>query len=278
MDRFTQKRVFITGAGSGLGQALSVEFAKMGWRVCVAEINADRAEETSKLVEKNGGQALKFICDVTKVKDIEKAAKTLTKEWGGVDVIFNNAGVSGGGYMHEIPLERWDWIMDINLKSVIYGCRIFIPLLADQGGGYIVNTGSYVGYIASPETSCYALTKTSVMALSEILRTELAPKNIDVSVIMPSFFKTNLMDQLFAAGERQEKLIHGLFSKTNYPPEKVAKYVIKSMKKRKLHIIPMLDARILWHFKRLFPQTYFKLFSFIYRKGIIEKVFGLDDV
>jgi len=276
MDRFSKKRVFITGAGSGLGQALSVEFAKLGWRVCVAEISVDRARETAVLVNDNGGQALEIICDVTRLEEIEKAAATLNTKWGGVDIVINNAGVSGGGYMHEIPMERWEWIMDLNLKSVIYGCRTFIPILAAQGGGYIVNVASYFGYVSPPEASCYNLTKAGVISLSETLRTELAPQGIKVSVVMPSFFKTNLMDQLYAAGERQDKLIRGLFAKTNYPPEKIAGYIIKSINKNRLYAIPQLDARIIWRFKRFFPESYHKLFGFIYRQGIVERIFGLD--
>ncbi|MCP4711328.1 MAG: SDR family NAD(P)-dependent oxidoreductase, partial [Planctomycetes bacterium] len=130
MDRFPEKRAFITGAGSGLGRALCLEFATRGWRIAVAEIDPERSRETIDLIARAGGEPLEILCDVTQAQEVEMAAERIKKEWGGVDVVINNVGVSGGGYMEEIPLERWEWIMDLNIRSTIYGCRSFIPILA----------------------------------------------------------------------------------------------------------------------------------------------------
>lgn len=276
MKRFPDKRVFITGAGSGLGRALAMEFAKTGWRIAVADIHDVRAEETGSLVKSAGGSPLILHCDVSIENDLKDAAQRVVSEWNGVDVVINNAGVAGSGYMEEIPMDKWDWILNINLKGAIHGCRAFIPLLKKQGNGYIVNTASYLGFISSPESSCYNLTKAGIISLSETLRLELSKHGIGVSVVMPSFFVTNLMDQFYASDERQKELVTGLFEKSKFPAEKVAKSVIRGIRRDRLHIIPQWDAKILWTIKRLFPRTYFRIFEFVYRRDLVEKYFGID--
>jgi NAD(P)-dependent dehydrogenase (short-subunit alcohol dehydrogenase family) len=277
MKRFPKKRVFITGAGSGLGRALSIEFAKMGWRIGIADIDKKRSAETAKLVESAGGNGLIIHCDVTKEADFKNALKILLKEWGGIDIVLNNAGVPACGYMEEIPASKWEWIININLKSIINSCRTFIPILKKQNNGYIVNTASYLGYISTPESTCYNMTKAGIISLSETLNVELIKDNIGVSVVMPSFFVTNFMDNLFAAGERQQKMVTTLFSKSSFTAEQVAKCIVKGIKKKKLFIIPQFDAKVLWVFKRWFPEFYFKFFQFVYKKGFVEKFFGIED-
>ena len=278
MKRFPEKRVFITGAGSGLGRAVSLEFAKLGWRVGVAEINPEGAAETVKLVNEAGGQGLLIPCDVTKEDDIKRSAELVVKEWGGVDIVINNAGVSVSGYMEEIPLDRWDWILNINLKSVVMGCREFIPILEKQGKGHIVNTASYMGFISAPRGSSYNVTKAGVISLSETILIEFIKKGIDigVTVIMPSFFKTNLLDQQYAVDDIANELAINLFEKTSCTPEKVARRVMKGIKKNKLYVLPQLDAKILWAFKRWFPRLYIKIFSSVNKMGLVEKYAGID--
>ena len=276
MNRFHGKRVFITGAGSGLGRTLALSFASLGWKVCVAEIDPERTRQTTQEVNQAGGEALAMTCDVTRPENLDKAATTLLDQWGGVDIVINNAGVSGCGLMEEIDLERWEWILNINLKSVIYGCRSFIPMLKKQGSGHIVNVASYLGFVSSPESSCYNVTKAGVISLSETLRIELAKSNIGVSVVMPSFFKTNLMDQLYAADERQEKLVRALFEKANFSSEKVTQCILKGITANRFYILPQWDAKLIWMIKRLSPELFLRLFSFIYRKSLIEKFFRLD--
>ena len=137
MKKFPGKRVVITGAGSGFGRALALEFAEKGWKIGVADINEKRAIETVDLVTQKGGQGLKILCDVTDIQQMEDTAALLKDKWGGVDIVVNNAGVAGAGYMEKIPMDRWDWIIGLNLKSVIHGCRVFIPLLEEQAKGIL---------------------------------------------------------------------------------------------------------------------------------------------
>ena len=274
--RFPQKRVIITGAGSGLGRALALEFAKMQWNIVIAEINDSRAKETADQVKDLGARAIVVHCDVTKPADLDTTVETAKKELGGVDIIVNNAGVSAGGYMEKISLEDWDWILNINLKSVIYGCRAVIPLFKKQQSGYIINVASYAGLVCLPEMCSYNMTKAGVIAISETLRTELSPLGIGVSVVCPSFIKTNLMDQFRSPDLRQRKLAEGFFSKSILSVEAVARNIIKSVSRNKMHIIPQIDGKFLWWSKRHTPWLYFKCSAFIYKKGYINKVLGVN--
>ncbi|MFH2100433.1 MAG: SDR family NAD(P)-dependent oxidoreductase, partial [Pseudomonadota bacterium] len=141
-NRFPRKRVFITGAGSGFGKALALHFAREGWKVATADINAEAVEKTAEEIRTLGGEPLVIACDVTKLKDVEKAGRVVEKAWGGVDIAVNNAGVAAGGKMEKITSEQWETIMSINVKGVINGCRVFIPILEKQGKGHLVNMAS----------------------------------------------------------------------------------------------------------------------------------------
>ena len=158
MKLFPEKRVVITGAGSGLGRALAVEFAKKEWKVLVSDVNMDGAEETVKQVNDAGGQGFAIPCDVTQWEQVEKLADSAVSKWGGVDIIVNNAGVLNVGPMEKIRLEDWRWIIDINLMGVIHGCKAFIPVFKKQGSGHIVNIASAAGFSALAEMGPYNVT------------------------------------------------------------------------------------------------------------------------
>ncbi len=276
MKRFQNKRVLITGAGSGLGKALALEFAEMGWKVAIVEINPEKSMETARLIERKGGQSLEISGDVTQPEDLENAAKQVKETWGGIDILVNNAGVSAGGFFEKIPLDKWEWIIDINLKSIIYGCRAFIPMLKEQGCGYIVNTASNAGIASLPEMASYNMTKAGVISLSETLRSELTPHNIGVSVICPTFFKTNLMNQFTSPDERQRILAEAFFNKSTITAEKIARHVIRSIRKKRFYIVTQFDANLTWYGKRYFPELYFKTVSLIYRSNIFQKYLGVS--
>jgi NAD(P)-dependent dehydrogenase (short-subunit alcohol dehydrogenase family) len=274
--RFPQKRVIITGAGSGLGRALALEFAKMKWNIVIAEINDSRAKETADQVKNLGAKAIIVHCDVTKPADLDKTVETAKKELGGVDIMINNAGVAAGGFMEKISIEDWDWILNINLKSVIYGCRSVIPLFKKQKSGYIINVESNAGMVCLPEMCSYNTTKAGVIAVSDTIRTELSPFGIGVSVVCPSFFKTNLMDQFRSPDLRQRKLAEGFFNKSLVSVEYVVRCVIKSVSRNKMHIIPQIDGKFLWWSKRHTPWLYFKISEYIYKRGYINKYLGVN--
>jgi NAD(P)-dependent dehydrogenase (short-subunit alcohol dehydrogenase family) len=270
--KFPEKRVFITGAGSGLGRAIALEFAGKGWNICICDINKSRALETSDLVKNKGGHPLVIEGDVTDFSVLEKAAKEIETKWGGLDILVNNAGIAAGGYMEQIPLERWEQIIDINLKSVIYGCKVFIPLLKKQSsGGHIVNVASSAGIVSLPEMASYNLTKAGVISLSETLKIELAPHNIGVTVVAPTFFKTNLMESFSSTNERQRKMAEIFFNNAKSSSEDIARHAILCIRRNRLYAIQQPDGKIAWLFKRFFTESYFNLMAYTYKKKLMEK-------
>lgn len=251
MDRFKTKIVVITGAGSGLGKGLALEFAKLGWHVAVCDIIKERANETVHLVDAAGGRGLACNCDVTKPEDVESLANIIMSTWGAVDILVNNAGIPVAGYMEKISLEDWRFEIDSMLMSVIYGCRTFIPIFKKQGRGHIVNTASSAGIVCLPEYAPYSTTKAAVIGLSETLYAELAKSRIGVTVVCPTFFKTNLMDKGRCTDERQIAMTNAWFDKFSFgTTESVACSTLKAIKKNRLYVLPQPDAKLAWIGKR----------------------------
>lgn len=275
MKKFPGKRIVITGGGSGLGRTLALDFAKMGWKVAVGDINAERADDTARAVDSAGGTGLAVSGDVARLEDIEELARTVTEQWGGADIIVNNAGVPVAGFIDKIPMEDWRWEIDINLIGVIHGCRTFIPIFKRQGGGHIVNIASSAGICSLPEMGPYNVTKAGVISLSETLRVELSGQNIGVSVACPTFFKTNLLDQYRYTDERQLQMARAFFDKSLGTAEGVSRHIIRSIKKNRLYVITQIDGRFCWLSKRLTPQTFFTVAGWIYRKKYLEKALGI---
>jgi len=272
MKKFPSKRILITGGGSGLGHALALEFASRGWKIGIAEIRPERAQTSVEQVGKVGGHGLAITCDVTKIEDLQAAADRMEDVWGGVDVVVNNAGVAAAGYMEEIALDKWEWILATNLKSVVFGCRVFIPMLKQQGRGHIVNVASCAGIASLPEMSCYNVTKAGVISLSETLKVELAPHNIGVTLLAPTFFQTNLMDQFYSPGLRQRHFANRFFEKSRCTAADVAHHTYWAVKRNKFYVLPQADAKLVWLIKRFAPEFYFKTMAWGYKHGLADKL------
>ena len=271
--KFPEKRVVITGAGSGLGRALSLEFAKRNWKIAIVEIDDARAKETAEMVKKEGGIPLPIHCDVTKPEDLENVLKVVKKEWKGVDIVINNAGAAAGGWFEAIPLEKWDWIIKLNLMSVVHGCTTFIRYFKEaNSGGYIVNVASNAGMASLPEMVSYNSTKAAIISISETLKIELSKINVGVSVVCPTFFKTNLVQD--TPDPRQKKMAEIFFGQAKTKAEQVAIHTIKSIEKNRLYVVTQKDGRNMWMMKRLTPELYFKVFCILYKSGFYEKHLG----
>ncbi len=246
-------RIFITGGASGLGRALAERYARAGWRVLIGDVNEERAEETLAALVGAGATAGRIACDVRREEDLAAAAAWLEREWGGVDVVVNNAGVAMAGGIAEMSLDDWQWIVDINLLGVVRGCKVFTPMLRRQGGGHFVNVASMAGLIHLPHMSAYNATKAAVVAVSESLALELADDGIAVSVVCPAFFRTNLHETMRASNASFSGMTRALLTKARLGADEIAQLVYDAVAKREFHILTHPEGRAVWMLKRLAP-------------------------
>jgi NAD(P)-dependent dehydrogenase (short-subunit alcohol dehydrogenase family) len=249
------KRIFITGGASGLGRALGERYARAGWRVCIGDVNETRAQEALP----NLGPDAHFIrCDVTREEDLVAAASWLEKNWGGVDVVVNNAGVAVSGNIDESSIADWQWIVDINLLGVVRGCRAFVPMLRRQHGGHIVNIASMAGLVHPPQMSAYCATKAGVVALSETIQQELIDDHVGVSVVCPAFFRTNLTETMRAANPHVAKLTERLVGKARHGADEIADLVYQGVERGDFHILTHKEGKVAWMMKRLLPYAVYQ--------------------
>ncbi len=254
--KYPQKRAFITGAASGLGEALAYQLAHEGWTLGLVDINLKDLEKVASVVKQKGGKALVYQLDVADRVQYAEVAADFLAETKGIDVLFNNAGVGDGGKVGEYTLENWEWMIGINQMGVIYGCHYFIPAMKAQQSGYIISTASAAAIANAPQMATYNVTKAAVLSLSETLKNELFDHNIQVSCVMPWFFKTNIIQH--ARGSEEAKLLgQKSIEEAKLTADDVAQIVLKQAGKGKFHIIITREAKTMWWLKRLSPVGFF---------------------
>lgn len=254
----TQRRVLITGAGSGLGLALALRYARSGARVACIDLIADRVEAARASLPGSGHIAL--IADVGSDDSMQALFDQIQKEWGDVDVLINNAGIASGGPMVETTMEEWRQLLEVDLLSVVRGCRLFLPGMLAAGKGQILSTASFAGLAGAPGIMSYGVAKAGVVALSEQLRAEVYDKGILVGVICPSFFRTNLIDTAVGS-DKVRKMALKLMDTSPDTVDSVADNVFAAAERGKFLIIPTKREPMLWRLKRWFPNIYFKVLT-----------------
>ncbi len=254
----SSRRIFITGGASGLGRALAERYSRAGWRVCIGDLDVARCEGTMAALA-NRSQCHALACDVTREADLQAAADWLEREWGGVDVLVNNAGVAQAGGIADVSLADWQWIIDINLLGVVRGCKVFVPMMRAQKHGHIVSVSSMAGLMHPPKSSAYSATKAAVVALSEALKVELAGDGIRVSVVCPGFFRTQLAANMRASDFKAERLTHKLVEGAKFGAEEIAERVFRGVERGDFHILTHREESIGWMLKRFLPfELYLK--------------------
>ncbi|WP_303782653.1 SDR family NAD(P)-dependent oxidoreductase [Sandarakinorhabdus limnophila] len=202
MQDLVGKVAFVTGAASGIGLGIAEALAQAGVKVMMADIDQDALDrEVTRLAATNAHVA-GVRADVSLKAELQRAADATIERFGKVHILVNNAGVGGGGTYGEWSDASWDWVIGVNLMSVVWGIEIFGPLMEKHGeGGQIVSTASMAGLVAAVAPG-YNVTKYGVVALSEGLRPTLATKGIGVSVLCPGFIRTRIMESARALPER----------------------------------------------------------------------------
>jgi len=204
--RLKDKVALITGAGSGIGRATAILFAKEGAKVVVVCRTSSTGEETVKIIRNYGGEAVFVRGDVSNAYDAEKMIISATDKYGKLDILFNNAGINLKAPITEIEENEWDQIVNINLKGVFLGCKYAIPIMVKHGGGVIINTASVFGFVGAPNYSAYCASKGGVIALTKALALELAPYNIRVNCICPGITETPMVQKIWMASGKPDKV------------------------------------------------------------------------
>jgi NAD(P)-dependent dehydrogenase (short-subunit alcohol dehydrogenase family) len=199
MQELTGRTAVVTGAGSGIGRALAVAFAREGMRVAVADVEGAAASETVALIQQEveGAEVTANRCDVSNAEEVDALADAVFDRWGGVHVLCNNAGVFVGGVIWDRPVADFEFVLGANLWGILNGIRAFVPRMIEQGDeGHVVNTSSVAGLFGAPFEAPYAVSKFAAFAATESLAQDLAAtgSRLKASVLCPGMIKTNIVD------------------------------------------------------------------------------------
>jgi NAD(P)-dependent dehydrogenase (short-subunit alcohol dehydrogenase family) len=195
MKEFAGKVAVVTGAASGIGLATASRFAEAGMKVVMADIQEDALDDAVKSLGNMGHEVLGVPTDVSKWDAIQALADKTMDEFGAVNIVHNNAGVVVSGPIAELTLADWEWVLGVDLWSVIYGIKAFLPLIRQSGEGHIINTASTNGLQASGSIAPYSVAKFGVVALTETLRLELDAEDLPISasVLCPGAINTQIV-------------------------------------------------------------------------------------
>lgn len=233
-------RVLVTGGSSGLGAALCRALVARGAQVVSADVTLP-----AEPVEGVGYLSL----DVRSDQDWSDAVAWVDREWGGLDILFNNAGVAGGGRVDVAGIDEWEWITEINLFGVVRGTKAFVPMMKRQRSGLIVNTASLAGLVHPAGMGSYNAVKAAVVAFTETLGHELAEHGIRAAVVCPSYFRTGLVDTMQGSDEAVGSVVGALVANAPLGPDEIAAAVLEAIDRGEELILPDEAARAAYDLK-----------------------------
>lgn len=194
---FTGKTALVTGAGSGIGEAIALGLAESGARVVVQDLKQDAAERVAQAITQAGGKAKAASGDVADAATVERLVAEAAAWGGGLQLLVNNAGIGGPqAPTGEYPLDGWQRVIDVNLNAVFYGMRYAIPEMLKAGGGAIVNMASILGSVGFANSPAYVAAKHALLGLTKSAALEYSAKGIRVNAIGPAFIDTPLLSAL----------------------------------------------------------------------------------
>jgi short-subunit dehydrogenase len=265
------KAVVITGAASGIGEALALACAARGARLLLADINASGLERVQRAVQATGGECHIYVTDTGDENAIKLLAACAISTWGGVDIVINNAGVSLVAPVDKLSTEDAHWLMNINFWGVVHGCRHFLPQLRGRPDALLVNISSIFAMISMPTQSIYNASKAAVRGFSDALREELRPDGVDVLCVHPGGIKTNIANASrvvdVAMVADSEQAMRDTFTQlARTTPAQAASAIIRAIETRKTRVLIGADARFLDALFRLAPARATRWFATLGRR------------
>ncbi|EID14306.1 SDR family oxidoreductase [Mycolicibacterium phlei] len=263
-EHFSDTLVSVTGAGSGIGRATALAFAKQGAELIVSDVDEGSVKETAAQISARGGVAHPYVLDVSDADAVEAFADTVCAEHGVPDVVVNNAGVGHAGMFLDTPRAEYERVLSINFGGIVNCCRSFGRRMVDRGmGGHVVNVSSMAAFAPQQSMNAYATSKAAVFMFSDCLRAELDRAGIGLTTICPGVIDTNIINttRFDAPAAKQGKVdgrrrqLQKLFSLRRYGPDKVADAILDAVRKNK-PIRPVTpEAHLLYGVSHLAPQV-----------------------
>ncbi len=223
MSGIENKVVVITGASSGIGEATALLLAERGAAVVLGARRTDRLDELANRIQQHGGRAVTVGTDVTQRADLQRLVDRAVKDFGRLDVLVSNAGISKIGPMASLDVEGWSAMIDVNLRGVLNGIAVALPVFAQQGQGHLVTTVSTAGLKIVPTMAIYAATKNAVRTLLEGLRQESTDGVLRTTSVSPGYVRTELADSIDDQDLRDQ--IRRGMDEFAIPPEAVARAI-----------------------------------------------------
>ena len=269
MNSFINKVAAITGAGSGIGRALALNLAGQGCNLAIADVNAAGLKETAEAARQHGVKVLETVVNVADRAAVHSWADEVVREFGKVNLLFNNAGVAHAGTVEGSDYAEYEWIMNINFWGVMHGTKAFLPYLKATGDGHIINISSIFGLFAQPGMSAYNATKFAVRGFTEALRQELDMDacGVSASCVHPGGIKTNIAktarmnDSLSKVtgqdADTARSQFHDQLLRTT--PEKAAEVILNGVRRNQRRILIGGDAVATDLMQRSLPALYQRL-------------------
>jgi NAD(P)-dependent dehydrogenase (short-subunit alcohol dehydrogenase family) len=195
MERLEGKRAIVTGAGAGIGRAIAIRLSSEGARVALADLDGEAAGRVAGEIE---GKTLVRRTNVTRAEEVEALVRAVVEEWGGLDVMVNNAGIGVAATAPETSEEDWDRQMDVNLKGTFFGIKYAVPAMRDSGGGSIINMSSVAALVGVPDRAAYCAAKGGILALTRAAAIDHVSEGIRVNCIAPGTVDTPWIDRITA--------------------------------------------------------------------------------
>ena len=254
----------VTGAANGIGRGTALAFAERGCDVALSDVDTEGLSETARMVERRGVRAETAEVDVSERRQVEQWADEVVDEFGRVNIIVNNAGVSVTASVENLSYEDFEWLMSINFWGVVYGTRSFLPHIRRSGVGRVVNVSSIFGIIASPTQSAYNSAKFAVRGFTESLRAELelGDEKVGASCVHPGGVKTGIVrssriGDTGAMGRSAEEVVEEFEEElARLSPERAGEIIVEGIQREKGRILVGVDAKLLEIAQRLFPSQY----------------------
>jgi NADP-dependent 3-hydroxy acid dehydrogenase YdfG len=274
MEGFAGKVAAVTGAGSGIGQALAIELARSGASVAISDVDTEGLAATEEQLKAIGAPVKADRLDVTEREAFELYADAVKAHFGKVNQIYNNAGIAFAGDVEVSQFKDIEKVMDVDFWGVVNGTKVFLPHLIASGDGHVINISSVFGLFSVPGQAAYNAAKFAVRGFTEALRQEmtLAGHPVKVTTVHPGGIKTNIVRNMTAVDSVDKDQLSQSFDKklAKTSPEKAAKIILDGVRKNRARVLVGPDAKALDLIVRVTGSGYQRLFSSVMSRMVPE--------